>query len=36
MIKHLTLTGNNYVAFLEKNLAILTEALNIFNSFGHN
>lgn len=37
MIKHITLTGNiNYAAFLEKNLAILIEALNIFNSFGHN
>ena len=37
MIKHITLTGSiNYAAFMEKNLAILIEALNIFNSFGHN
>ena len=37
MIKHMTLTGSiNYAAFMENNLAILIEALNIFNSFGHN
>lgn len=34
MIKHITLTGSiNYAAFMENNLAILIEALNIFNSF---
>lgn len=37
MIKHITLTASiNYAAFMENNLAILIEALNIFNCFGHN